>query len=173
MGIEEEKIDQIIDAHGETVDALKADIQETKELNKKIDDLSKENEELKKIEIPKDKSEEIEKLTKEIEEFKKKETLGVKQTAYRKLLKEAGIDEKRYNSIMKLTDFEKFEIDGETIKNKDELVTKVKEDYSDFIIEVDTEAHDPVKNVNKSLKKDPSEMDYAEYKAWRSQEGGK
>ena len=42
MGIEEEKIDQIIEAHSETVDSLKADRDSYKEDAEKLKDVQKE-----------------------------------------------------------------------------------------------------------------------------------
>ena len=47
MGIEDEKIDQIIDAHSETVDALKADRDAYKEDAAKLAAVQKELDELK------------------------------------------------------------------------------------------------------------------------------
>ena len=47
MGIEEEKIDQIIEAHTETVDSFKEKVSEYKDKAEKYDDVKKELDELK------------------------------------------------------------------------------------------------------------------------------
>ena len=51
MGIEEEKIDQIIEAHSETVDSLKADRDSYKEDAEKLKDVQKELDDLKALSL--------------------------------------------------------------------------------------------------------------------------
>ena len=93
MGIDEEKIDEIIALHTETVEGLKADIARYKEDAEKLpqarEDLKKAQDALE--EATKDEwHEKYDSLKTEYDTFKEaqaaKETHGAKETAYRKLL---------------------------------------------------------------------------------------
>jgi len=147
MGIEDEKIDQIIEAHTETTDALKADRDKYKgdaeklsDVQKELDDLKAENE--KNAHDPY--KEKYEKEHKEFEAYKKNieaEELKAKKTAaYRELLKKAGVSEKRYDAIIRLTDFDKVELDDKgAIKGSDKAVEDIKTEWSDYIVKVKEE----------------------------------
>lgn len=147
MGIEEEKIDQIIEAHTESTDALKADRDKYKadaekltEVQKKYDDLKKEVEE-KGDDTYKEK---YEKEHKDFEAYKKnidaEKTKAKKSEAYKAVLKEAGVSEKRYDAILRLTDLDKVELDDEgKIKDAATVVEDVKKEWSDYIVK--TEEH--------------------------------
>ena len=93
MGIDEEKIDEIIALHTETVEGLKADVARYKEDAEKLpqarEDLKKAQDALE--EATKDEwREKYDSLKTEYDTFKEaqaaKETHGAKETAYRKLL---------------------------------------------------------------------------------------
>ena len=57
-----------------------------------------------------------------------------KASAYKKLLKDAGVSEKRINSIIKVTDLSKVNLDDEgKVKDADKLTDNIKEEWSDFI----------------------------------------
>lgn len=146
MGIEEEKIDQIIEAHGETVDGLKGELTNLKESNETLitdnKKIKKVNEELQSATVE-DKTELVEELEKEIEGYKQMEELTNKKQAYLDVLKLANIDEKRFNSILKLTDFNSIELEDGKIKNAEELAKTVNSDYSDFVVKTQTETHQP------------------------------
>ena len=77
-------------------------------------------------------------LEKQIEDIKgeqeKAATLAAKESAYKEMLKEAGVSKKRIDSVIKVTDFDKIEIDEDgKLKDKDKIVDKVKADWADFI----------------------------------------
>ena len=148
MGIEEDKQDEIINAHTETVNALKSEIDNYKADAGKLSQAQKELGELKESMKNGDKSpykvkyeakvEELENLQKEFDNYKSgveaKETTAKKQKAYKELLKETGVSEKRIGSIIKITDIDKLEFDKEgNLKNKDKLVEDIKSEWSDFI----------------------------------------
>lgn len=140
MGIEDDKIEQIIEAHTETVDGLKAQIESLKPEEKPE---TKDSE----GEAAKDSgavNAEIETLKQQIAEMQKaakdKEVKEAKTAAYKELLKESGItNEKRIAAILKVTDFDGVKLgkDG-TISNKDDLTTGIKNDYEAFIETVET-----------------------------------
>lgn len=142
MGIEDEKIDQIIEAHTETVDALKADRDKYKEDAEKLPDVRKELEKVKEDAAKDDGKNpykvKYEAMKEEFEDFKKdvkaKETRASKENAYRALLKDCGVSEKRINAVIKVTNFDKVELDEEgKIKDAGDHKKSIKEEWSDFI----------------------------------------
>lgn len=143
LEIDDDKIDQIITAHTEVTDALKEQAAEATETKKKYDELIKENDELKKKSENDKSSEKIAELEKEIEVYKSEKVLNNKKEAYINILKEAGIDEKRFNSIIKLTDFNGIEIEDGKIKDADKISESVKTDYADFIVKTETNVTKP------------------------------
>ena len=58
-----------------------------------------------------------------------------KSTLYRKLLTESGIDEKRLDAVLRLTDLDKIEIKDGKLTNKDALVKGIKSEWSDYIVD--------------------------------------
>ena len=140
MGIEEEKIDQIIDAHSETVDALKADRDNYKEDAEKLAAVQKE------LDALKAKGDDGYKAKYEAEkaahdalkaDIAAKETKKAKTDAYRELLKGANIDEKRIATILRAEapTIDKIELDADgKIKNAEQYTQSIKSDWADFIV---------------------------------------
>lgn len=140
MGIEEEKIDQIIDAHSETVDALKADRDAYKEDAAKLAAVQKE------LDALKAKGDDGYKAKYEAEkaahdalkaDIAAKETKKAKTDAYRELLKGANIDEKRIATILRAEapTIDKIELDADgKIKNAEQYTESIKSDWADFIV---------------------------------------
>ena len=160
MGIESEKIDEIINAHADTVDALKAerdeakkdtekykaDIEKYKSDADKLPAIQKELEELKashgnnifetKFNEMKD---EYDKLKTEFDKYKsdvsEAEVKRAKESAYRQLLKDSNISDKRIDKILKVSDLDSMELDKEgNLKDTDKLKESIKEDWGDFIV---------------------------------------
>lgn len=140
MGIEDEKIDQIIDAHSETVDALKADRDAYKEDASKLAAVQKELDELKAKGDDGYKAKyEAEKAAHDAlkAEIAAKETKKAKTDAYRELLKGANIDEKRIATILRAEapTIDKIELDADgKIKNAEQYTESIKSDWADFIV---------------------------------------
>lgn len=140
MGIEDEKIDQIIDAHSETVDALKADRDAYKEDAAKLAAVQKE------LDALKAKGDDGYKAKYEAEkaahdalkaDIAAKETKQAKTDAYRELLKGANIDEKRIATILRAEapTIDKIELDADgKIKNAEQYTESIKSDWADFIV---------------------------------------
>jgi hypothetical protein len=142
MGLTEEQVDTIIEAHSETVDGLKEDINKYKGDAEKLPGVQKELDELKAAGDGGYK-EKYEKEHKDFEDFKKsqkgKETREAKEKAFRALLKETGVSEKRIDSIIKVTDFDGFSLEEDgNIKDADKLAESVKTEWSDFIVQTQT-----------------------------------
>lgn len=150
MGIEDEKIDEIISAHAETVDALKEQRDNYKaqadELTKVQQKLDEANETIKangsdawKVKYDATK-EEYDKYKSEISA---KETTRAKQAAYREVLKAAGVSDKRIDSIIKVSDIDSVELDESgKIKEADKLTESIKNEWADFIVTTNTKGAD-------------------------------
>lgn len=144
MGLSAEQVDEIVDAHMETVNALKEERDGYKTKAKQYDDaaeqLEKANKELESLREKNGDSykEKYEASVKEFENFKKNlEAENAKKSkvaAYKELLKEIGISEKRIGSVAKLADLNSIELgeDGK-IKGADKLKESLTEEWSDFI----------------------------------------
>ena len=148
MGIESDKIDEIVAAHRETVDALK---EERDNYKAEAEQLPAVKAELEDYKAKVNKNEEDawetkynemkaakEKTEKEFSDFKAdaqaKETKASKKSAYRSLLRDVGITEKRLDTVLKVTDFDGIELDENgTIKNADELKKTAKTEWAEFI----------------------------------------
>lgn len=147
MGIEDEKVDQIIEAHSETVDALKEERDGYKADAEKLPEVQRQLEAAKK-KAPKEGEETVskadyDKLKAEFDEYKNdiqaKESHAAKEKAFREILKEAGVSEKRIDAIVKVSDIDSVELaDDGKAKEAAKLTEKVKEDWSDFIETVKT-----------------------------------
>jgi ribosomal protein L20A (L18A) len=168
MGIEDEKIDQIIDAHSETVNALKDEIAEYKDSADKLTSTEKELAKLKK------EAEEIEKkgekdpyklkyeaMKEDFENFKKeisaKETKANKEKLYSELLKEAGVSEKRIAAVLKVSDLDSIEIEDGKIKDSAKLSKSIQEEWADFIVKTEekgAKVPNPPSGSGKALTKD-------------------
>lgn len=140
MGIEEEKIDEIIEAHREVADALKEDRDKYKADADKLAETEKELKDLKNMVDGADSyKEQYEKEHKAFEEFKKgveaEKSKAKKVDAYRDLLLKAGVSEKRIDAIVKVTSMDDIELDdnGE-IKDADKRIEGIKTEWSEFIV---------------------------------------
>ncbi|MBR4550587.1 MAG: hypothetical protein IKO83_11825 [Oscillospiraceae bacterium] len=136
LGIEESKIESIIDAHTETVDALKKERDGYKAEADKIPDLQKD---LEKAKAAAKDSGEFDKLKKEYEDFKaevaNKETLANKKAALKKLCEAkegAYLSETGVAKALKYSDYSKIELDekGE-IKDAKELAKSLREEWKE------------------------------------------
>lgn len=142
LGLNDEQIEAVIEAHAETVDGLKADVNKYKGDAEKLPTVQKELDDLKAAGDGGYK-EKYEKEHAAFEDFKKtqkgKETKEAKEKAYRDLLKEAGVSEKRIDSVMKVFVHDDINLDESgKIKDADKVVENVKKEWADFIVETNT-----------------------------------
>lgn len=139
LGIEADKIDEIISAHTETVDALKEERDKYKADADKLPGVQKELDDLKKTAndadgYKKKYDDEHEAFEKYKAEVDAKAAERSKQDAYRGLLKEAGVSEKRIDSILKITDLSSVELDKDgKVKGAEDIVKGIKTEWADFI----------------------------------------
>lgn len=139
LGIEADKIDEIITAHSETVDALKDDISKYKTKAEGYDEVKRELDEIKKTAGKEDSYKvKYDALKQEFDEYKKdinnKETLAKKSDAYKKLLSEVGINDKLLDKVLAVTKLDEIVLEGDTIKDADKVKDSIKEEWADFIV---------------------------------------
>lgn len=129
LGIEDEKVDQIIEAHTEVTDGLKKKISEAEDKSEKYDELQKELEKYKKMDGFKEK---YEKEHADFEAYKKdiseKETHAAKSKLVRQYFEGKSITGDNLEIAMMAVDgqLDGFEIDGEKLKDTktlDDLVS--------------------------------------------------
>ena len=146
MGISDEQVDEIIAAHTETVDGLKADVAKYKADAEALPEVQKQLEKAQAdLEAGKKDSWKVkyEAIKEEFEGYKteqtKKESHAAKEKAYRALLQEAGVSEKRLESVLKVSDVDSVELDEKgAIKGADKLTEAIKTEWADFITTTET-----------------------------------
>lgn len=143
MGIEADKVDEIINAHIEVVDGLKEERDNFKKDAEKLADVEKELTKAKE-KLAKNgegetvSKEDYDKLKKEYDDYKAditaKNTRTEKENAFRELLKSVGVSEKRFNAIIKVSDIDGLELDKDgKIKDAEKHTENVKSEWADFI----------------------------------------
>lgn len=159
MGIEERQIETIIEAHTDTVNGLKAKRDEYKELAAQVPDLQKQLEEvaaaLEESEDWKSKYEGEKKALKDYQaKVEDEKAERAKAKAYRDMLEEAGIDPKRINAVMRVTDLTKVEMSDGKLKDADKLAESAKSEWSDFVLKTKTQGANPATPPRKSNEAD-------------------
>ena len=152
MGIEDEKIDQIIEEHTESTDALK---QQRDEYKAKAEAKATASTEPK----PKDTEPsdgykaKYDAEKKAFEDYKAniaaEKAEADKRAKYRELIVKAGVDSKRVDSVLKVSDLSEIKVKDGAIEGADDLVESIKEDWADFIPttqKVGANAPNPPKN---------------------------
>ena len=178
LGIEQAKIDEIISAHTEVTDSLKADRDSYKEKAEKYDqtktELDKAKSELDKVSKDEYKTK-YESLEAEFNKYKtdiaEKEVKGRKEEAYKKMLKEIGVNEKSIDAILKVKDLNTIKLDDKgNIVDVDTLKETEKKDWEGFIIKSEMEGHDPSTPPDKQKENvDTTKMSMDDYIKARSE----
>ena len=172
LGIEQAKIDEIISAHTEVTDSLKADRDSYKEKAEKYDqtktELDKAKSELDKVSKDEYKTK-YESLQTEFNKYKtdiaEKEVKGKKEEAYKKMLKEIGVNEKSIDAILKVKDLNTIKLDDKgEIVDVDSLKESEKKDWEGFIIESEVHGQNPSTPPDNDKEKiDVSNMSMEDY----------
>lgn len=150
LGVDDEKVDEIIEAHTAVTNALKEERDKYKSEAEaasadaeKLAEVQKELDSLKADENPYEAK--YNDLRAEYEQYKAdteaKALTAKKAKAYRELLKDAGVAEKRLDTVIKASPSEiealEFEEDGK-VKDAKTLTEQLKSTWSDFIVKTET-----------------------------------
>lgn len=136
MNLTDEQVSAIIDAHTETTEALKKQRDDLKEDVAKLKDVQKK---LDAYESGKDwvSKSDYDKLNQSYENYKAevagKETHAKKEAAFRKLLTAENIPEKFHTRIVKMTDFDTMELDGDAIKDENKQREGIKSEWGEYV----------------------------------------
>lgn len=137
MGLTEEQVDSIIEAHTETVDGLKSQVSAYKADAEKLPGVEKELNDLKKGDGEDWKGKyEAEKAAHEKtrNEHAAKETAAKIKAAYRAVLKEAGIADKYADTVLKASDLSGMKLDKDgKLEGAEELTKSAKAEWADFV----------------------------------------
>ena len=144
LGIEDDKVEEIINAHLETVNPLKDERDNLKEQAEKAAELQKQ------VEALTEQSGTSEDLAKKYEdehaafeaykaEVEAGKAVESKKAAYRKLLESSGIDPKRIDAVMRVSDVSAITVgeDGKIV-DADKVSEQIKADWSDFVVSTGT-----------------------------------
>lgn len=143
MEIPSEKIDEIINAHVETVDALKGERDKYKEDAAKLTKVEAQLAEVKKELAETDKNDDwkqkYDDLKSDYDKYKSdvenKATKSAKEAAYKELLKEAGVSDKRIATVLRVTDLDSIKLDKDgKIEDAASVTESIKKEWSDFIV---------------------------------------
>lgn len=141
LGIEPDKIDQIIESHTETVEGLKNEAADLREKAAKAEDLEKKVEELEAARPKEDWETKYGELNTEFEAYKAhvsaEKAKAEKARLYRAILAEAGIDQKRLDAIMRVTDLDGIEVADGKIADEEAVRARVAEEWAAFIPQIE------------------------------------
>lgn len=173
MGLTEEQVDTIIEAHTDTVTGLKAAADSYKTDAEKLPTIQQELDALKSAPADGYQSK-YEQVKKEFDQYKAdqtaKETHAAKENAYRALLQSAGVSKKRLAAVLRVSNVDGVELDGNgQIQNADMLTGAIKDQWADFITTTGTVgAQTPAPPVNGTTAQDLGTLSMEEYIAARS-----
>ena len=162
MGLTDEQVDTIIEAHTDTVDGLKADVSKYKTDAEKLSDVQKELDDLK-AKGDDGWKEKHDKLKGEFDKYKgdieAKETKANKEKAVRAFYESKGITGKNLEIAMRgsRAEIDGIELDGDKIKDTSPLDALVKGDFSGLVATTTTKgantANPPANNGGDKLTK--------------------
>lgn len=155
MGLTEEQVDTIIEAHTEVTDGLKEQIKQYKEDAYKLEGVQKELDDLKSAGDGgyKSKYESEKKAHDELKaSIAKEKAYASKESAYRELLKAAGVKDKFIDTIVRAerSTIEGLNIEDGKVEGSDTLTEAAKKNWGDFIATqqvVNTRVENPPANT--------------------------
>lgn len=142
LGIEADKIDEIIGAHTDTIEGLKDELAKVKADAAKLPEVQKELDDLKAK--PDDGwKDKYDAARKELAEYKdsvaKEKTLAAKKAAYQELCKDAGLSENGITKAVKYADLDAVELDDAgKIKDGKSLIKSIREEWPEHIVKDST-----------------------------------
>ena len=135
LGLNDDQVEAVIDAHTEVTDAQKATINELTEKAGKADELQKKVDEIANGE---DWQKKFNDKDKEFKDYKasveSKEREAAVKAAYRELLVGEHVGERQIDAVLGVTDFKEMKLDKDgKLENADALKEAIKQKWSGFI----------------------------------------
>lgn len=135
IGLDEDKVTSIIEAHTETVEALK---KERDGFKSKAESYDKVKSELDQLKESAKNSGDYDKLKKEFDDYKadvqNRETAAAKKAALTKVAKDAGLSEAGIAKAVKYSDLSNIELDDDgNVKDGKALIKSLKEEWPEYI----------------------------------------
>lgn len=136
MGLDDEKIDSVIEMHTETIESLKTENEKLRgdatraaELQKQLDEANEK--------LAKSDPNAAAKIQKELDDYKAaiaaEKSTAAKRAAYRKIVEDKGITGVLADMIADRVDYAKVEMDGDAIKGADEIGAEISKTYAAYI----------------------------------------
>lgn len=149
LGIEEDKIEEIITAHGETVSALKDEITKAQQGVDDLAAITKERDTLKqRVDALEKSSGDAAKVQADFDAYKKqveaeKANTG-KKALVKKALEAAGANPAAIDLMLGTVDLEKVELNGDGLKDADAVLKPIKEAHAGLFGEVKPNGTPPI-----------------------------
>ena len=147
MGIEDDQREQILDAHQEVLESIKSERDEFKKLAEQVPDLQRQLEEAKAASDDSEWEQKYQDEHQAFEDFKvqveTEKAEADKAQAYRGMLMAAGIDPKRIDAIMRVTDLSQVEMEDGKLKDTEKLQESAKQEWADFVVKSNTQGSNP------------------------------
>ena len=142
LGLTEEQVDSVVEAHTETVDGLKSQMAGYKTDAEKLEGVQKELNDLKAKDDGEDYKSKYDSEHAAFEKYKNdqsaKESAALAERLYREQLNALGITGKRADSIVRLTDLSTVKIKDGKLEDADGVKKGIQTDYADFIPNTNT-----------------------------------
>lgn len=161
MGIESEQRDQIMAAHQEVLESIKAERDELRDKAAKVPDLEKEIGELKAAQPTEDWEAKYNEKVAELDAFKNQVTeekaKAEKAALYKSALREVGIGEKFIDDIMGVADLTSLAVEDGKLADAETVKANVADKYSAFITQTSTQGakvDEPPTNAGAKMTRD-------------------
>lgn len=130
MGLTDEQVDTIIEAHMDTVDGLKADVSKYKGDAEKLPAVQKELDEMKAA----NHDEKARDWEKKYNDLLAEKSRSEKEKAYRAILEDAGLNKKGIDKAVKYAAWDSLELDGKGgLNGAKDLIKSAKEEWSEYV----------------------------------------
>ncbi len=147
LGLTEEQVDSVVEAHTETVDGLKSQMEGYKADAEKLEGVQRELDDLKAKGGGEDYKSKYDSEHAAFEKYKNdqnaKESAALAERLYREQLNALGITGKRADGIVRLTDLSTVKIKDGKLEDADGVKKGIQTDYADFIPKKRTDGADP------------------------------
>lgn len=136
MGLDDEKIDSVIEMHTETIESLKTENEKLRGDATRAADLQKQLDEANE-KLSKSDPNAAAKIQKELDDYKAaiaaEKSTAAKRAAYRKIVENKGITGVLADMIADRVDYGTIEMDGDAIKGADEIGAQIAKTYAAYI----------------------------------------